>query len=89
MLSRYEATRVVGLRALHLSQGATPNVHIQNEALQHDMMYVAALELSLGKLDAVVKREDGTLLKTNKVSMPPNLNIFLDLCDGGVRSYRC
>lgn len=87
MLTRYEATRVMGLRALHLSQGAPPNVHIEDSSLKCDMLYVAAFELSVGKLDAIVKREDGTLLKTTEARMPPNLNMYLDTRDGGKRSY--
>ena len=88
MLTRYEATRVMGLRALHLSQGATPNVHVEDIILRCDMLYIAALELSVGKLDAIVKREDGTLLNTKEARMPPNLVMYLDLRDGGKRSYR-
>jgi DNA-directed RNA polymerase subunit K/omega len=87
MLTRYETTRVIGLRALHLSQGAAPNVRIENTFLRQDMLYVAALELSLGKLDAIIRREDGTLLKTTETLMPPNVNMFLDTRDGGNRSY--
>ena len=57
MLTRYEAARVVGLRALYLSEGGLPNVDVKDQGLKCDMLYVAALELSLGRIDALVKRE--------------------------------
>lgn len=86
MLTRYEATRIVGLRALHLSAGGSPNVNVTDETLRCDMLYVAALELSLGKLDAVVQRDDGTTVKATDAKLPPNVNMFLDARDGGSRS---
>lgn len=88
MLTRYEATRIVGLRALHLSGGSSPNVNVKDETLRCDMLYVAALELSLGKLDAIVQRGDGSIVKATDVKLPPNVNMFLDARDGGTRSLR-
>lgn len=87
-LTKYEATRVIGLRALHLAQGGTPNVIVADSGLQCDPLYVAALELSLGRLDVLVQREDQSVLRTSEALLPPNLAMFLDTCDGGVRSLR-
>lgn len=78
MLSRYEVARVVGLRALHLSEGSPPHVQVESDQLKRDMIYIAALELRMGKLDAVVRREDGTCLHVKDARLPPNLDIFLD-----------
>lgn len=88
MLTKYEVARVVGMRALHLSEGATPCVEVVDEHLRSNMLYVAALELSVGKLDALVRREDGSLVRTLDVNVSCGpLRLFLDLCDDGSRSY--
>lgn len=78
---------MAGLRALQLSQGGAPAVHVEDPILRCDMLYVAALELSTGKLDSIVRREDGSWLQTTEAKMPPSLLMFLDTRDGGTRSY--
>lgn len=87
MLNRYEVTKVVGMRALHLSHGAAPNVQVEDDLLRRDTFYVAALELRLGRLDAIIQRSDGTLVPVKGAQVPPNLDVFLDTKDGGRRSY--
>ena len=86
VLTRFEVTRLVGLRSLQLSEGSQPAVHIENDSLREDTMYVAAMELRNGKLDARIKRRD-SLVDVTECRLPSCLDIFLDTRDGGKRSY--
>ena len=45
MLSRYEVSRVVGLRALQLAGGARSTIVVPDAGLSRDFLYVATLEL--------------------------------------------
>lgn len=84
LLTRYEVTRIVGLRALQLDAGAKPAVEVKDERLRCDACYVAALELSHGLLDVIVRRS-GADVHVRDVRMPPELNTLLDTKDGGSR----
>ena len=87
MLSRFEATRVIGLRALDLAGGAQPNVQVHDTRLQGNLVYVAARELAAGRLDARVERSKGDFYDVRTMRMPPTLYHLLDTMDGGCRSY--
>ena len=86
LLTRFEVARLVGMRSLQLSEGEYPNVMVQNRALREDTMYVAALELSEGKLDAKIVRS-GRVIDVREAHMPQCLHVTLDSRDGGMRSY--
>ena len=86
LLTRFEVTRIVGLRSLQLSEGESPTIHIEDNSLREDTMYVAALELSLGKLNVRVSRQKRSI-DVSKSRLPSCLNVFLDSRDGGRRSY--
>lgn len=86
VLTRFEVARLVGLRSLELSGGGRPNVMVSDMKLREDTMYIAALELHEGKLDARIRRENGTLIDVGKARMPRCLHVILDTCDGGSRS---
>lgn len=87
MLSRFEMARVVGLRAMQLAEGEAPLVHSIDESLRCDYTYVAALELYARKLDACVRRDDGTVVHVSSLRPPPDLASMLDTRDGGARFY--
>ena len=84
-LTKYEVTRVVGLRSLQLSEGATPLVHVAEPTLRCDTLYVAALELWHRALKAKVRRDNGTLVHVWEARLPPTLTTYLDTRDGGTR----
>ncbi len=56
-LSKYECTRVIGLRALELQNGSPHLVEINNPNLLMNFIYVAALELKCGCLDFKINRK--------------------------------
>lgn len=84
-LTRYEAARVVGMRALQLSEGDLPTVTPPSH-LRGDHMYVAALELASGTLDARVRRGPHAL-DVRACTVPRCVAAMLDTRDGGTRSY--
>lgn len=86
MLSRFEVTRIVGLRALELAGGAQPHVHVETPQMQCDFIYVAATELLEGRLDARIER-GGCEFDVRQMRLPPTLAVLLDTKDGGHRSY--
>ena len=86
MLSRYEVARLLGIRALQISEGAEPHVIVRDDRLRRDSVYVAAVELYEKKLDACVVR-DGRQVHVSTVSLPLDLITILNTRDGGVRSY--
>ena len=55
-LTKYESTRVIGLRALEIQNGAQHLITINDETLRNDPIYVASLELYNGLLDFKINR---------------------------------
>ena len=55
MLTKYEVSRIIGLRAAQLSMGAQPLVRILAPK-ECDYIYVAALELKERKLPVLIRR---------------------------------
>ena len=55
-LTKYEASRIIGLRALEIQNGAPHLVTIDDNKLKMDIIYVAALELKNGLLDFKINR---------------------------------
>ncbi len=55
-ISKYEIARIVGLRAGQLSMGESPLITDIPAHKQSDYIYVAALEIQRGLLDAEVYR---------------------------------
>lgn len=86
-LTKFEVSRLVGLRALELGEGAAPQVHVANARLREDPTYVAALELFEGCMRARVRRGDADVDVTT-LERPLCLAILLDTMDGETRSYR-
>ncbi len=86
ILSRFEVTRLVGLRSLSLSEGAAPAVLVRDTRLKEDCLYVAALELRSRCLEACIVR-GGRRLDVKTVRLPQCLDTLLDTMDGGKRSY--
>ena len=84
-LSRYEATQIVGLRFLRLSEGDPPKLKLE-EPFCHNMMYVAARELEAGLLDVCVKR-NGRCIHISELQMSMELLSMLDTMDNSCRSY--
>tara|TARA_B100000214_G_C23880602_1_gene587070 strand:- start:139 stop:408 length:270 start_codon:yes stop_codon:yes gene_type:complete len=56
-LTKYECTRIIGLRALEIQNGSPHLLEIKNEKLALDSIYVAAIELKNGLLDFKVNRK--------------------------------
>lgn len=59
ILTKYEKARILGTRAMQLSQGATPMVPIDG---LDDAMKIAEKELYLNKMPIIIRRKypDGT-----------------------------
>ena len=55
-LTKYECTRIIGIRALEIQNGSPHLIEVKDESLLMDPTYVAALELSKGLLDFYIKR---------------------------------
>lgn len=86
MLTRYEVARLVGIRALQISEGSEPHVFVTDERLRRDAVYVAALELYDKKMDACVVRR-GVSKHVSMLSNPLDLLTMLNTRDGGERVY--
>lgn len=86
-LSRYEVARIVGMRALQLSDGAFPLVVVEDEALRCDPCYVAAMELHSRALDMCVRRAGGEVVDVRAAHLPSDLRTMLDSRDGGRRAH--
>ena len=86
MLTRYEVARLVGIRALQLSEGSEPRVFVTDGRLRRDAVYVAALELYETNMDACVVR-GGVSKHVSMLSNPLDLLTMLNTRDGGGRVY--
>ena len=87
LLSRYEVSRLVGLRALQLDAGAVPGVRVDDGALRRDSVYVAARELEARVLHALVRRAEGNV-DVRTARLPVDLYSMLDTKDGRDRASR-
>ena len=85
MLTRHEVSRILGTRAAQLSEGATPRV--ATAPWQSNNLYIAALELDAGAIDAQVKRKD-EWVHVRDLHSPPLLTVLLNNEDGGARPFR-
>ena len=56
-LTKYECTRVIALRALEIQNGSQHLIDIEDQALQTNNMFVAAMELKKGLLDFKINRK--------------------------------
>jgi len=84
VLSRYELARVIGIRALQLSEGQKTEVVLKNDLLDCDFIYIAAIEIYEKKIEACVLRK-GELVPVSTLSPPPDLMTLLNSRDGGNR----
>lgn len=78
MLSRYEIARIVGLRALQLSEGSLPIIIL--ETSNSNYIYTAAKELYERKLDVCVQR-NGKLVHISEMDFVDDLETFLSTCE--------
>ena len=83
-LTRYETTRLLGLRALQLSEGEDARVTVENDVLRRNFVYVAARELYEGKLDARIQRSTGSR-HVRELRAATELPLLLNTLDGGSR----
>ena len=86
MLSRYEVSRLVGMRALQLADGAPPAVVVSDATLRMNPVYVSARELYERRMDARVARDTGDV-HVRDLALPSALMQMLDSLDGGERSF--
>lgn len=77
LLSPFETAKVLGIRALQLSEGSLPLIEIKDEALLFNLFYVAAVELRAGKLDMQVER-NGTAIHLSAFLPSPHLQCLID-----------
>jgi len=84
LMTRFEASRIVGMRAMQLAEHGQVNVTIDDVRLRNDFVYAAALELAIGRLDACVRRGDRTV-HVSELILPPDVYSMLDARDGGER----
>ena len=85
MMTRFEVARIVGVRAMQLSEGESPGVNVDDPHLKHDYTYVAARELYDGILDVCVCREN-ELVHVTAMRLPSELISMLNTRDGKNRS---
>ena len=71
-LTRFEVARLVGLRALQLSEGHAAAVEVADETMRTDFKYVAAMELRAGRLDAKVVRH-GAPVHVSELHLPDEI----------------
>lgn len=83
-MTRFEAARTIGLRAVQLSEGMLPAVNVTHPHLMHDYVYVAALELYTGKTDACILR-DGMPIHVSTMTLPQEVVAMLNSRDGASR----
>ena len=81
MLTRFEVTKIVGIRAVQLSEGTCPHVSVEQEDLRNDYTYVASLELYNRVLDVCVTR-GSCVLHVADVLFPVDLALYLNTRDG-------
>lgn len=55
-LTKYECTRIIGMRSLEIQNGSPHLIEVKDENLLMDSTYVAALELKNGLLDFYLRR---------------------------------
>ena len=87
MMTRFEAARIIGVRAMQLSEGATPGVTVDDVDMRFDYTYVAARELYAGVLDACLVRESA-LVHVTSMRLPNDVSLMLDTRDGKDRITR-
>jgi DNA-directed RNA polymerase subunit K/omega len=89
-LTKYEASRIIGLRALEIQNGAPHLVDIDDGKLRMDNIYVAALELKLGVLDFKINRfypmDNIHQVHSVNYRLPPDVDVLLHTKKGTVRS---
>lgn len=76
LLSRFEVARLIGLRALQISEGDQVKVAVPSGRLRENSLYLAALELKHGALDAKIDR-GGELVDVSTARLPDSLEIIL------------
>lgn len=84
MLTRFEVARIVGIRAMRLSEGAEPFVDVCDDTLRHDYTYVASLELYEERLDVCVRRDD-RVVHVSEFRLPIDVEVYLNTRDGRMR----
>lgn len=87
LLTRFEVARLLGMRSLELSEGATPLVIVESATLRQDPLYVAARELEARALDARLIRSGSMVVDVRAASLPPCLFVLLDTMDNGTRGH--
>ena len=84
MMTRFEVARIVGIRAMQLSEGADVLVDVTDVDIRTDYTYLAALELYHRKLDVCVTRGSDTY-HVSELIFPPELPSMLNSRDGKAR----
>ena len=76
VLTKFEVARILGMRSLVLSEGASSMVVLQDRRLRENVLYVAALEMQRGLLRAKVVR-GGVERDVCDAKLPPTLPTYL------------
>jgi DNA-directed RNA polymerase subunit K/omega len=80
-MTRFEAARIIGIRAMQLSEGATPDVNVGDSSLRNDYTYVAARELYERTLDVCVDRNND-LIHISNMRIPVEVVSMISTRDG-------
>lgn len=78
MLTRFEVARLVGVRALEISEHGNPRV-VPPTDRPVDYVLLATMELRAGLLDARVRRSSGEVVDTTKAVLPPSVQVLVDI----------
>lgn len=85
-LTRYEVSRIVGLRALQLAETEPPRVQVHDARLRENAVYLATRELYEGQTDALVARGESGYVPVRACALPPDVALYLNTHDGGTRA---
>lgn len=76
LLTRFEVAKLIGMRALQIYDGSDVKVVVDDPELRDNSLYIAALELRKGLLDARIVR-DGFTIDVQSARMPESLDMIL------------
>lgn len=76
MLTRFEVAKLIGMRALQIYDGSDVKVVVDDPDLRDNSMYIAALELQRGLVDARIVRDDETI-DVKSAKMPESLEMLI------------
>lgn len=76
LLTRFEVAKLIGMRALQIYDGSDVKVVVDDPELRDNSLYIAALELQKGLIDARIVRDDETI-DVKSARLPDSLEMVI------------